>query len=248
MRLRSDKRPPLRLGPQALESTSQELPPLRVSARLGPRSSAQGPNGHPVREASVEVRNLSTTAIPGLEVHFGYPNDTHVELLDRAARAPHVPGRDTASLGLAMEIAPSAPLVLPLDLVVESEVFRTLADWPLALPITGDPVSLQAPRIEIRSATLSAPVGEHQIPISVTDDSSIDHVVVWANGEKVAWMAGGSPRVFLRPRIQLRAGDNRIVVQTQDDQGVEREQTASILGIAPQSGIEAADAVDAEDR
>lgn len=248
VRLRADKRPPLRLGAQLLQSTSQPRPQLRVSARLAPRSAVRGPNGHPVREALVEVRNLSTTSIPGLEVHFGYPNDAHVELLDRAARIPHVAGRTDADLGLAMEIAPSAPLVLPMDLVVESEVFRTLADWPLALPITGDPVSLQAPRVEIRSSALSAPVGEIQIPISVTDDRAVDHVVVWANGEKIAWMAGGSPRIFLRPRLRLITGDNRIVVQTRDDQGVSSKQTISILGLDPRPTIGAADAIDADDR
>ncbi|HHO52056.1 MAG TPA: PDZ domain-containing protein [Deltaproteobacteria bacterium] len=247
VRLRADKRPPLRLGEQQLQSSSQPRPQLRVSARLGPRTAVRGPNGHLVREALVEVQNLSTTSIPGLEVHFGYPNDAHVELLDRAARVAHVAGRTKAELGLAMEIAPSAPLVLPMDLVVESEIFNTLASWPLALPITGDPVTLQAPRVEIRASALSAPVGELQIPISVTDDRAVDHVVVWANGEKIAWMAGGSPRVFLRPRLRLLAGDNRIVVQTRDDQGVSSKQTISILGLPPRSTIDSADAIDADD-
>ena len=242
LRLRADRRPPLAAGIQILAAESRLLPALQVEAALVHRADAVGPHGHPVHESRVTVHNLAQVPIPGLEVHFGYPDDSHVELLDRAARAPHVDPRSEAELVLAMEVAPSAPLVLPMDLVVESDVYRTLAQWPLALPTTGDSVLLQAPKIEVRTGSAEARVAEDiQLPIVVTDDRAVNHVVVWVNGEKIAWMAGGGARVFLRPTIRLLPGDNRMVVETRDDQGIAAREVVNLLGtvVSPNSAADA---------
>ena len=100
--------------------------------------------------------------------------------------------------------------MLPLELVIETERYGTLVDWPLALPLDGSVVLLQAPQIEARPPMRSAPVGPLTLPVTVTDDRQVHHVTMIVNGEKVAWVLGDAPRVQLAPVIALVPGDNRI--------------------------------------
>ncbi len=239
VRLRADKRPPLPVGEQVLRSESSPDPVLRLEARLAPGDGEVGPHGHPLKRAVVKVENLSKVPIPGLEVHFGYPGDDRVELMDHGARTGLVDARGADELVLGMEVAPSAPALLPLELVVEADRYRTLAEWPLSLPTTGEGVTLQAPAIEVKRSGLSAPPGPLQVPITVTDDRRVDHVVVWANGEKIAWAPGSGPKVSLTPTIDVHTGENRIVVLTEDDQGVSSRRTVSVRGEAPAAAVDA---------
>ena len=245
--LRADRSPPLRAGSERIVSESRAKPRFHVEAKLVDRRGPRGPHGHPIQDAEVVVTNLTDVPVPGLEVHFGYPEGRHVELLDRAARTPVLPAHGSVALSLGMEVFPSAPLVLPMELVIESERGRPLAEWTLSLPTTGDPVTLEAPGVTAQLPGLAASVGDVQLPITVTDDHEVDHVVVWANGEKVAWMAGGSSRIFLRPTVRLLPGDNRLVVEAQDDQGVRAHHAWSLWGDVLGPELDAVDASDVED-
>ncbi|MBX2804076.1 MAG: PDZ domain-containing protein [Myxococcales bacterium] len=230
--LRADGAAAMRAASQLITTQTRELPTVRVDARLVPRRGQPlGPHGHPVHEVRVSVRNLSSESLTGLEVHFGYPEDRHIELMDHGARLRVVAPRSTAEVALAVELAPGAPLVLPLDLVVESDAFGRLARWPLALPTTGDPVRLQAPRIEVRADDAVASVGSYALPLSVADDGQLDHVVVWANGAKVAWRAGSGGRMQLQPEVVLRPGANTLEVHSVDEQGIASRSRIQVWGL-----------------
>jgi carboxyl-terminal processing protease len=239
VRLRADRRPPLNVGEEILDGGSTASPTLRVQARLAPVADEVGPHGFPVHQAEIVVQNLSRTSLTGVEVRFGFPGSDAVELLDHGARAAEVGGRSEQRMTLQLELGPEAPQALPLALLVDADRFGRLIEWPLSLPTTGATVPLQAPTIEARPAARSAPVGAFTLPIVVSDDRRVDHVVVWVNGEKVAWGSGGAARIELSPTFPLASGDNRIVVQTEDDQRIQAFRTVTVRGEAEPEAVDA---------
>lgn len=239
VRLRADRHPPQIVGEQILDSGSAPPPVLQIQARLVAGGEITGPHGHPVRRAEVLVQNLSDTTISGVDLHFGFPGSDAIELLDHGARATTLAGGSEQRLELTLEVGPEAPAVLPLELVIEAEGYGPLVEWPLSLPVDGALVLLQAPQIEARPPVRSAPTGPFTLPITVTDDRLVQHVVVSVNGEKVAWSPGEAPRVQLSPVIELAPGDNRIVVQADDDQGIRTSRTVSVRGDASSASVDA---------
>jgi carboxyl-terminal processing protease len=242
-------RPELVVGQQVLESRSTPTPRVKVHAKLAPATEERGPHDEPIRRVEVTVRNLSETPLTDVNVHFGFPGHEAIELVDHAARAGEIAGRSEAVVHLGLEVGAKAPEQLPLELLVEDERFGALADWPMDLPADGSLVVLQSPTVEIRSAARqealapSAPAGPWTLPLLVRDDRSIDHVLVWVNGEKVLWEPGAGTLAELRPSITLLPGDNRIVVAALDDQGIRWRRSFGIRGEIVQSA--AVDAVDA---
>jgi hypothetical protein len=235
VKLRADRRPPMVVGEQILDSGSSALPVFRVRASLLPETSATartGPHGHPIRRARLVVQNLSRTTVDGLEVRFGFPGSEAIELLDHGVRIAEVAPRSEQVVDLTLELGPSLTGPLPLDLVIDTERFGTLAWWPLPLPTDGTEISLQAPQIEARPPMRSAPVGTTLLPVYVTDDRGVSYVVVTVNGEKVAWAPGGSSRIQLTPTFELLPGENIIVVQSEDDQGLRSVKSVTIRGDA----------------
>ncbi|MEQ1501021.1 MAG: S41 family peptidase [Myxococcota bacterium] len=231
VRLRADRRPPLLVGEQIVDSGSTSPPTLRVHAKLVPVPDERGPHGAPVHRAEIVVQNLSRTTLTGVDAQFAFPETDAIELLDHAARVSTLAGRSEAKVTLALEVEPGAPSVLPLELVLSADRYGALADWPIALPVDGVAVQLQAPTIEARPPR-SAPVGAFTLPITVLDDRAVDHVVVTVNGEKVAWAPGGAAKVDLAPTFDLVAGENRIVVSTRDDQRIVADRALTVRGDA----------------
>ena len=78
--------------------------------------------------------------------------------------------------------------------ILDTASYGDLGKWPVTVPIDGTPVSLQKPVITAPRRPLNAPEGPFTIPFVVTDERTLDHVVVFHNGSKVAW-APGAPRV-----------------------------------------------------
>jgi C-terminal peptidase prc len=242
VKLRADRRPPMVVGEQILDSGSSTLPVFRVRASLLPETAETartGPHGHPIRRARLVVQNLSRTSVEGLEVRFGFPGSEAIELLDHGVRIPQVAPRSEQVVDLTLELGPGLTGTLPLDLVIDTERFGTLAWWPLPLPADGSEVSLQAPQIEARPPMRSAPVGTTSLPVAVSDDRGVSYVVVTVNGEKVAWAPGAPSRVQLTPSFELLPGENVVVVQAEDDQGLRSVKTVTIRG---DSSIDAASA------
>lgn len=226
--------PVLLAEPAVLRAASPEIPRIAVTARYV-RSKDGG-------RAEVTVHNLSPVRLPGVEVAFSHPGDLDVELVTHAARVPSIGPRGSARLDLELRVGDDAPDVLPLELTVESEAYRRdLARWPLALPIDGSALALQAPRYTAQGVPLSAPVGPWTIPISVTDESRLDHVVVYNNGRKVAWAAGGRPAVELTATIELLPGENRVDVVATDEHGVRLRDSIHVRGEPLGAAVDAGD-------
>ncbi|MBT3220576.1 MAG: PDZ domain-containing protein, partial [Proteobacteria bacterium] len=157
VRLRADSRLSLLVGEEVLEAGSSPLPRIRVSARLV----GEGED----KRASVAVRNFSPYSIEGVEVYFEHPGDLDVELIDRASRVPELAPRGTSVFDLAVWVGPEAPDVVPLNLVVDTDDFNELAEWPLNLPLDGSEVVVEAPSIAASNHVLSAPVGGFVLPV-----------------------------------------------------------------------------------
>ena len=220
---RASRRPATPVGDAILLAQSSPEPMVSVSARLVGEGST--------RTAEVTVHNDSSASLVGLEVYFAFPGDLDVELIDRASRTGLLLGNDEETFSLAVKVGEGAPDVLPLLLNVEAERYGGLvADWPLALPLSGDPVVLKAPRIEAGALPLSAPVGPFTLPLTVTDDRGLAHVVVLANGRKAAWAGGGAVSLKLPAEVSLDAGLNSLVVLATDDQGVEHRERYVVRG------------------
>jgi hypothetical protein len=239
VRVRADRRPVRELGPAVLESGSTARPTLRVEARLVAQTGLAGPHGQPVHRAELTIENLSRTPIPGLEARFGFPQHDAIELLDGEARFPELAGRSSETVNLSMELGPGAPRVLPLELVVGSSRYGELARWPLELPVGGATVELQAPSIEVRQASRTAPAGPFALPIEVADDRKVDHLVVEVNGHKASWEAGGSGRLDTEVYFDLQPGHNRIVVRAEDDQGISGYRVVSVRGEPAEDAVDA---------
>jgi hypothetical protein len=223
--LRADGRQELTLPPQVLDVNSSEVPRIRVNAVLR----TEGEN----RVVQVRLRNLSATPIEGLEAYFEHPGDVDVELIDRAARIPRLGPREAKTLDLAVRLGEDAPEVLPLDLVVETDRYDELVDWPLLVPIDGTEIVVEAPKVVMRRAhPLSAPVGPMDIPFVATDDGQLTFLVAYVNGEKVAWAQGVKGKAEIVATADLHEGRNRIVAIAEDDQGVRSRYDLTIHGEA----------------
>ena len=225
VRLRGDKRPSLMVGEEVLQAATTALPDLELSARL-----VKDDEGHHV---DVELRNLSSLAMDGPEVHFGYPGDVGVELIDHASRAPVLPANGKANFRLALEVSEQAPDLIPLQIIVETDRFRRMVSWPLLLPKNGTRAHLEAPVITLKDPPLSAPVGPFRLGVTVADDTAVDHVVVFANGDKVGWAAGGPNGAHLNVDLSVQEGVNRVVIVGEDAGGIVTKRQYVVRGEDP---------------
>lgn len=232
-RVRSAGRPDVHAEAVTLALAGPPEPEVAIAARYI--------DGGTAGRVEVTVSNLSEQALASLEVAFGHPGDLDLELKTQAALIPALQPRARASVGL--EIAPGAhaPERLPLGLVVTQGGSRApLVEWPLDLPRDGSLVELRAPRISLETQQRTGPVGLWALPITVRDETRIDHVVVYTNGEKVAWAPGGAVELELAPRIPLQSGQNRVVVVAYDEHGLQSRRSLVVRGELPLS-------VDADD-
>lgn len=230
--LRADGRPPVPVGEAVLQAESPKAPRLSASLRLEGAGVS--------RVAVVELTNPSRTDVEGVEVHFGYPGDVDVELVDQASRIPSLPAGGTHRVELRVRPGPNAPSALPLQLVIETPTYGTLATWPLELPMDGSPVALEPPRIRATVHPLAS-TGRLALPLVVTDDGALQHVVVYRNGQKVAWAAGADQKVELTAKVELEPGQNRFLVVTRDEHGIEEREQFVVRGIPSDATVDAPD-------
>jgi carboxyl-terminal processing protease len=233
VKLRADERAPLALDDTVLKAQSSSLPRLAVQARLAGEADA--------RRAEITLINASAVALEDLEVSFAFPGEVGVELLDASAFLPSLAPRSEARVDIGLRIGPTAPAEIPLELVVTAKRYDEILDWPVLLPADGTAVREEAPRVQVRTVDLSAPVGAFTVPVQVMDERALDHVVVYANGAKVAWAGGGKMRLDVEAPVQLRAGVNRVVVVAEDDQGLVSRRTLILRGETPSTTVDAQD-------
>lgn len=233
--LRADKRPTLAAGDAVLASSTGAPPILAAQLALVGAGDA--------RHVRVTLRNRSPIALRDVEVSFQATGDASFELVDREATIASLPARGTASVDLGLRLAPDAPTdALPLDLVVESAGWRRLATWPIRVPTDGRAVYAQPPDVVAADPVRSAPTGRYPVHVVAEDDVAVDHLVLWADGEKVAWADGRAGVVDLLVDVELLPGANRFVAEASDRDGLVTRTTFVIRG----EGTAAVDAADPE--
>ena len=64
---------------------------------------------------------------------------------------------------------------------------------PITVPIDGQDAALAAPFVDAQTPTRSE---EERliVPLTATDDGRVESLVVWWNGEKLAWIPGETHR------------------------------------------------------
>ncbi|MBN2799324.1 MAG: PDZ domain-containing protein [Deltaproteobacteria bacterium] len=225
--LRADQRPPARLPPATLQAVTSERPRLAVDATLAGEGS--------VRTVSVRLRNLSEVQVDGLDVSFAHPGDLDLELLEAAAPPVTLPGGGEAVVSLSLRVGPEAPAVLPLTLQASGDRYGRLLSWPLPLPREGGELSLRAPEIRPVHLPVEVEVGEVDLHFTVRDEGALDHVVVYANGEKIAWAGAGAQEIVAH--VPLKVGVNRLAVMAEDDQGVRGQESYRVLATGEGEGV-----------
>ncbi len=209
-----------------LRAQSDPLPRLAARIWLEPATSAE-PSG-----AVVELRNLSEHDLAGVEVYFAYPGDVDVELIDHAARTPLLAAHATHRFRLGLQPGPAVPSPLPLRLEVEDPLRGRLARWPVALPLDGSPIELQAPTIRALAPPLSHPATTIHFPVVARDDGTIHHIVMRHDGVQVGWAPGAPSQVVLDAEVPLVPGPNIITVEAVDDAGLRTVERFVVRGTA----------------
>ena len=170
--------------------------------------------------------------VAGFEAYFAFPGDIDVEILDRVARIPMLKGRGEEVFELGVRLGEEAPDVLPLRLVMDGKQLGRLAEWHVDLPTDGTVTMLEAPRIVARAHPSRAPAGDVlPLPLTVSDDGALDHVVVFADEEKLVWREGKRGRMEFRVDVPVYAGLNPVRVVAVDDQGLSSQQMFYVYGM-----------------
>ncbi|TNE85065.1 MAG: PDZ domain-containing protein [Deltaproteobacteria bacterium] len=184
-------------------------------------------------KVAVVLENRGREPVEGLEVYFRSPGDLDVELVDRAVRVD-LPPRSSTPVDLRLSLGAEAPTdELPLLLIAENERYGDLFEETVDLTLDGQGLRLQHPAVRPRNPPLSAPVGPLQLAWDASDDSAVDHVVVYVNGEKTQWVPGQGPKVAFRTPVEILPGANRVVVLVTDDQGLWSRRQVVIRGESP---------------
>jgi C-terminal peptidase prc len=223
VQLRADRRPPATLPPAVLTSSSPRDPQVHVVLRL------DGVGAE--RTAKVSVRNLDDqTRLEGLEASFRYPKVAGIELLSEGMRLPELEPGASGTFDLPVRIADETLRELPLQLKLQTDRHGSLVVWDVEVPVSGEAISLEAPRIEAKKRKLTQRSGPGTLSLVVSDDTKVGSVVVFVNDEKVAWQEGGQPRVDVKAKFEIVPGDNEIKVVARDADGLRSVEYFHILG------------------
>ncbi len=228
--LRGDQVLPSNLGEAVLSAVGSGSPRVAVTARLvGPPDA---------RQLDLALMNQGPTVLSDVEARVEHLADSGFELLDAVERVGSLEPKQTTHLIFAAKVG-AGPARVPLRLTVSAKRASNLADFNVDVPRDGAAVVLDPPRITPRLTELSWTVGAGVLPVQVADDRAVDHVAVWQDGRKIAFYRGGAKRLDLRVPLTIRAGANRVVVTSEDDQHLRTKRVVMIRGESPPS--EAAD-------
>ena len=219
--VRAHRRPTFTSRDHPIDLTTPPRPPLSLTVAL----EGEGP----ARRAHVAALHRGDRPVEGLEVAFGFPGDLPVTLVDQAVRHPVLAPGDTATLSLALQLDGTAPDPLPLELRASVDTYGRLADWPVALPLDGTPVHLEAPTLGLVEALPTAAPGPAQISLWVRDDHGLASVVAFLDHDKILYDPVGSPQLDVPLDLDLTPGRHVLTVRARDDQDLVTTETWSIL-------------------
>lgn len=180
--------------------------------------------------ARVELRNLTEHPLVGVQLRFEYPESAGVVLTDEGAAIPTIaPGAvRVGHLGLDLSAAPGG--AVPLHVIADESRFGEVVNWALELPQDGTPVKLRAPRVKL-DVPVRASVGPLELGIDVQDESGVDHVTVWASGDKVLYHSADGLRSRVTHEVDVVPGRNRYVIDAVDDQGIRTREVVYVRGV-----------------
>lgn len=224
IQVEADRCPPVKVTPTTLAYQSDPTPTVDLELSLTPDGDAW--------KANVALENEGDSPLYGLRVRFEYPESAKVELTryDASLSTLNAGARKKVDLGLRLlDEAESVPLVVH----VKADGYGEILEWPVELSRSGQAVTLSAPRVAAPAMPTSAPAGELELALDISDDRRVDHVVVWADGEKVAYRSGADLDGTLRLPVAVEPGDNRYSIYATDDQGLTRRATWYVRGLTP---------------
>ncbi len=227
--LRADGRPSLAVGEELIRSKSRATGRVRVTTSLP----AEDATADGVRHAAVRVRNTGSTRLEGVEVYFEHPPDLDIELLEPADAVDLLEPGEEVEVKLPLRLGPMLGGDLPLRVVVEADGEAKVADWAILLPIDGAELVREPPVVDIGAYGRSAPSGLVSLQVTAADEVGVDHVVVWVDDEKHAWLKATDGRVGDEVLVEIEPGSNRILVVATDVDGVDSRQTWVIRGEGP---------------
>lgn len=219
----SDGRPAAEVGSFILGYEALEQPQLALDLKL-----VKGEAGG--EYARIEVENLSDQPLVQVHVRFEYPESTGIELAEYDAVIPALDDKETRVVHLGLDLAETDLEVLPLHVIAETPRFGEVADYAFDLGRDGTSVHVEAPVLHI-DAPSSLPFGELDLAVRATDESAVDHVIVWAAGDKVAYRSGEGKRVDLSVPLEVLPGRNRYVVEAIDDMGLRTREVVYVRGV-----------------
>lgn len=230
--LRADRRPALAVGEQTLEVRTTDEPSLRLEARL-----EEGEDGAVV---VVGLRNLHPVSLRDIEVHLAHPEDAGLELREGEQvledLGPDGVGAVRFHVRLDEPLDTASTDRVPLHVRADVRGFGDLVDWDILVPLDGQTVAYEAPRIEARHRQFAGPAGQAlRVPLDVSDDERVDGVAVFLNGRKLDWVRGDGASVRLVVDPVLEAGSNLLVVEARDRDGLRARRTWHLLGVGAAS-------------
>ena len=224
----ADQRPTLGTEPALLQIEERERPPMSLRARLVPMD-----DHHRVE---LTLSHASDVLLTGLRSQLSWHQDAPYELIDARGQLQALPPDQPGRIDMAVRIAPEVD-TLDLDLKVEAEVFGTILDMPVALPVDGSVVALEPPRVRGYLPTL-LPHGPATLNLELSDDTGLHEVLVWSGSDKVRWDALSGTEAELAVPVTVGPGTQRYVVQVEDQDGIVTRRTWYVYGI---DGEDAAD-------
>jgi C-terminal peptidase prc len=223
VRVEADRRPGVTVSPAVLRYESDPVPPVAMQLKLQPEGDAWS--------VGVDLENRGDETLYDVRVRLQYPETTAVELTRYDAGVSTLKPGTKAHVELGLQLLDDTPAV-PLVVHVKADTFGEIAEWPVSLMRSGAPQRLVAPEVEAPGIPTSAPVGPLELNLSVTDDRSVENLVLWVDGEKIAYTSGDGPAQSHRFPVTVNRGTNRSVYAT-DDQGLQTKETWYVRGTEP---------------
>ncbi len=221
--VQADGRPEFEALPTVLGYTGGEPPPLRLAVQMLP------PDAEGIERARITLQNLGEQGLMGVRVRFEYPTSSGIDLLEYDAGMASLGPNAEGAVLLGLDLSRFEGDELPLRVHVESTRYGELLAWSLSLPRSGV-VELEAPEVKV-VAPARHEEGSLVLDIEARDDQGIDHIVVWADGDKVAYHRGGARKETLRVPVDIGPGRNRVVIEVIDDQGLREREVVYVRGL-----------------
>jgi len=220
--LEADGLDPLEMEAVPVRVEGREVPPVGVLARLVPHE-----DHHRVE---VELTNQGGENLTGVRARFAWQEDSGLELLDREARVPVLAPGVMQRADLALRVLDSGAAELPLQLRLEAEQFQEVLRAPIVLPLDGTDVSVARPIIQTDVPT-RVPSGDVKVGIVAGEDTALESLSVWWQGEKVAYGVGDGPRLRMSLELPIEEGSHRLRIIARDEDGNRTRRTHYVRGL-----------------